>query len=136
MVFFCLGLTYFTSIRPLRVHSCHCKWEYLLFFEAEYLFSCVSVCVVVYQCVCVYTHAQLLQLCLTLCDPIDCSLPGSSVHGDSTGKNTRVGCHFLFQGRRNSGLISPALTGGFFTISTTWEAYKYISLCVCVYVCI
>ena len=22
-----------------------------------------------------------LQLCLTLCDPMDCSLPGSSVHG-------------------------------------------------------
>ena len=26
-------------------------------------------------------HAKLLQLCLTLCDPMDCSLPGSSVHG-------------------------------------------------------
>ena len=26
-------------------------------------------------------HAQLLQSCLTLCDPVDCSLPGSSVHG-------------------------------------------------------
>ena len=26
------------------------------------------------------------QSCLTLCDPIDCSLPGSSVHGDSPGK--------------------------------------------------
>ena len=25
--------------------------------------------------------AKLLQLCLTLCDPMDCSLPGSSVHG-------------------------------------------------------
>ena len=25
------------------------------------------------------------QLCLTLCDPMDCSPP---VHGDSTGKNT------------------------------------------------
>ena len=25
-------------------------------------------------------HAQLLQSCLTLCDPKDCSLPGSSVH--------------------------------------------------------
>ena len=33
--------------------------------------------------VCVYlcVHAKLLQLCLTLCDPMDCSLPGSSVHG-------------------------------------------------------
>ena len=26
-------------------------------------------------------HAKLLQLCLTLCDPMDCSWPGSSVHG-------------------------------------------------------
>ena len=26
-------------------------------------------------------HAKLLQLCLTLCDPMDCSPPGSSVHG-------------------------------------------------------
>ena len=32
------------------------------------------------------------QLCLTLCDLMDCSLPGSSVHGDSPGKNTGVGC--------------------------------------------
>ena len=38
------------------------------------------------------------QLCLTLCDPIDCSLPGLSVHGDSPGKNTGVGCHAFFQG--------------------------------------
>ena len=36
--------------------------------------------------------------CLTLCDPIDCSPPGSSVHGDSPGKNTGVGCHALLQG--------------------------------------
>ena len=28
---------------------------------------------------------------------MDCSPPGSSVHGDSPGKNTGVGCHFLFQ---------------------------------------
>ena len=33
------------------------------------------------------------KLCLTLCDPMDCSPPGSSVHGDSPGKNTGVGCH-------------------------------------------
>ena len=32
------------------------------------------------------------QACLTLGDAIDCSLPGSSVHGDSPGKNTGVGC--------------------------------------------
>ena len=36
------------------------------------------------------------QSCLTLCAPMDCSLPGSSVH--SPGKNTGVGNHSLLQG--------------------------------------
>ena len=36
--------------------------------------------------------------CLSLCDPVDYSPPGSSVHGDSPGKNTGVGCHALLQG--------------------------------------
>ena len=31
-------------------------------------------------------------------DTMDCSVPGSSVHGDSPGKNTGVGCHALLQG--------------------------------------
>ena len=38
------------------------------------------------------------QWCLILCDPMDSSLPGSSVHGDSPGKNTGVGCHAFLQG--------------------------------------
>ena len=40
----------------------------------------------------------IAQSCPTLCDPMDCDLPGSSVHGDSPGKNTGVGCHALLQG--------------------------------------
>ena len=36
---------------------------------------------------------SLAQPCLTLHRPEDCSLPGSSVSGDSLGKNTGVGCH-------------------------------------------
>ena len=93
---------------------------------------CVCVCV----CVCVYIHTHtymdeirifiavlfviakagnillclLAQSCLTLCDPKECSPPGSSIHGDSPGKNTGVGCHALFQGifptqGWNSGLL-------------------------------
>ena len=34
----------------------------------------------------------------TLCDPMDCSLPGSIIHGDSPGGNTGVGCHAFLQG--------------------------------------
>ena len=36
--------------------------------------------------------------CLTLWNPRDCSLTGSSVREDSPGKNTRVCCHALLQG--------------------------------------
>ena len=35
------------------------------------------------------------QLCLTLCDPMDYSPPRISIHGDSPGKTTGVGCHAL-----------------------------------------
>ena len=41
--------------------------------------------------------AKLLQLCPTLCDPIDGSPPGSPHPWDFPGKNTGVGCHFLLQ---------------------------------------
>ena len=39
----------------------------------------ISVCVCVCVCVCARARAKLLQPCLTLSDPMDCSLPGSSV---------------------------------------------------------
>jgi len=43
---------------------------------------CVRVCVYacVYVCMCVHAHVRT-QSCLTLCYPVDCSLPGSSVCG-------------------------------------------------------
>ena len=70
-----------------------------------YLYTCMQVCHVIntqtiinkwklLKCM----HAKSLQLCQILCNPIDWSLPSSSVHGDSPGKNTGVGCHALLQG--------------------------------------
>ena len=54
------------------------------------------------------------QLCPTLCDPMDCSPPGSVCPWNSPGKNTGVGCHFHFQG------IFPTrvscMMGRFFTV--------------------
>ena len=38
------------------------------------------------------------QSCLALFDHMDCSPPGFSVHGDSPGTNTWVGCHAFLQG--------------------------------------
>ena len=44
---------------------------------------------------CVYL---VTQSCPTLCDPMDCSPPGSSVHGDSLGKTTGMDFHALLHG--------------------------------------
>ena len=80
---------------------------------------------------------SVAQWCPTVCDPMDCSLPGSSVHrilqariqeywsGKKKKKNTGVGCHFLLQG------IFPGIEPTSLcllhwrvasTTSTTWEA--------------
>ena len=45
----------------------------------------------------------------TLCDPMDCSLPGSSVCGDPPGKNTGMGCHALLQGIFPTQGLKPGL---------------------------
>ena len=67
--------------------------------------------------------AQLLQSCPTLCDPMDCSPPGSSVHGilqirilewvamPPPGDLVDLGIETLI-------LMSPALAGGLFAITT------------------
>ena len=68
------------------------------------------------------------QSYLTLCKPMDYSLPCSSVHGDSPGKNTGVDCHFSPAGDlpdpgiQPGSLMSPVLVGGFFATSATWES--------------
>ena len=65
---------------------------------------------------------------VSLCNPMDCSPPGSSVHGDSPGKNTWVGCHALFQGifpTRDQIQVS-LMAGEFFTIWTTREALRLV----------
>ena len=43
------------------------------------------------------SEGEVGQLCLTLWDPMDYSLPGFSIHGVSQAQ-TRVGCHFFLQG--------------------------------------
>ena len=69
---------------------------------------------------CVLCCTQLLQSCLTLWHPMNCSLPGSSVHGDFPGKNTGEGYIALLQGifltqRSNLSLLHYRQT--FYTLS-------------------
>ena len=60
--------------------------------------------------------------------PMDCSLPGSSIHGDSSGKNTRVGFHSLLQEIFLTQVSSPGILHcRIFTIWITREAQEYWS---------
>ena len=78
--------------------------------------------------------AKLLQLCPTLCDPMDGSLPGSSVHGIfqegilawvlprlSLGDLPDPGIEHM-------SLMSPVLAGMFFTTSATWKARGFMAI--------
>ena len=79
---------------------------------------------------------KVAQSCLTLCNPMDCSSPGSSVHGILQARilewvdmpsSTRSSQPSPPPDLPNPGiepafLTSPALAGGFFTTSATWEA--------------
>ena len=71
-------------------------------------------------------YAKSLQLCPTLCNPMDCGLPGSAVHGQEYW--SRLPCplpgDLPHPGIEPVSLTPPALAGGFFTISATWEATK------------
>ena len=49
------------------------------------------------QCMKVKSEREVTQSCLTLSDPMDCSLPGSSIHGNFQAKSTGVGCHCLLR---------------------------------------
>ena len=85
--------------------------------------------------------AKLLQLCLILCDPVNCSPPGSSIHGFSrqeywSGLPCPPPGDLPEPGTESASLTSPALAAVFcfffYTTRVTWEA----SVCVCVCVCV
>ena len=54
-----------------------------------------------------------LQSCPTLCDPVDHSLPGSSVYGIFQARKW-VGCLDFLQGTFMTQGLNPLLAGGFF----------------------
>ena len=108
--------------------------------EVHNVCMCVCVCVCVYVYIYMYIHicihtsmrAKSLQLCSTLCDPMDCSLPGSSVHGLlQAGMLEWVAMpsyRGTFQPRdRIHVFCSYCIAGGFFTAKPPGKC-----MCVCV----
>ena len=86
----------------------------------------VCLCVHVYVCVCV---CVCTQSCSTLCYPMYCNLPGSSVHGifqEKLLKQFPTPGDFAYPGIESKFLGSPELAGRFFITlpngkSSEWE---------------
>ena len=91
----------------------------------------------VYNCVCVSVHTRtwvslVAQLCPTLCDPHGLWLTRLLCPWDFPGKNTGVGCCFLFQvifltlGSEPTYPASRAWAGGFVTTEPPGKPLFYI----------
>ena len=66
-------------------------------------------CVYIYVYIYMKVKVLVTQLCLTLCNPMDCRLPGSSVHGIPQARILGVGCHSLLQGIFPTQGLNPSL---------------------------
>ena len=80
-----------------------------------------------------YFVCSVIQWCLTLSDHMDCSLPGSSVHGISQARILEwVAISFSRGSSRPriepTSFVSPALATRFFTTKATLEAQLKLSL--------
>ena len=78
----------------------------------------------------VYMYVCVLSCCshVQLWDPMNCSPTGSSVHGDSPGKNTGVGFHAF--------LSCVSCIAGRFFIAETLGKPIYMCVYIFVYICI
>ena len=79
--------------RSWRLESVPCKKQ-MGDRKTSVPWSPTGCCLVLLSHICVL----LTQFSLTLCDPMDCSPQGSSVHGISQARILGVGCHFLHRG--------------------------------------
>ena len=71
------------DIADLIICACICinmyTQIYIYIYIDMYMHACTYVCICIYIHACM--HAELFPSCPTLCDPTDCGLLGSSVHG-------------------------------------------------------
>ena len=63
--------------------------------------------------------------CVQVCNPMDYSPSGSSVHGDSPGKNTGVDCHAFLQGNLPNPGIQPRSPNDNISQLYTKQTFKY-----------
>ena len=75
-----------------------------------------------------YVCAKLLQSCLTLCNPTNCRVPGSTIHGILQARILEWVAISFSKDLSNPGIKSMSLMAPAFrlllTPSATWEALK------------
>ena len=76
------------------------------------------------------SESEVAQSCPTLGDPVDCSLPGSSVHGILQARIVEWVAmpspeNLPDPGMEPTSLISPALAARFFRTRATWKALNW-----------
>ena len=117
-----VGLTELSSY-PCETHMERSIWPSWIDGIHQHFMCCVLYC------------DKLLLSCLTLCDPMDCSPPGSSVHGilqarilERVALPSSRGSAQLRDQITITSLTSPALAGKCFTTSTTWDVQHFLHL--------
>ena len=116
------GKEFLSNIRFITWATCR-NWSIQWWWNfLEYICSVCAVKVGVWVC-------SVAQSCLTLCDPMDCSLPGSSVHQILQARIQKClpfppsGC-LPNPGIEPASPLSPALAGWFFTTEPPGKSLK------------
>ena len=98
-----------TIIRVLYNFSAHLKSGHLPFLSSPSAVKGKAYVTLLYEDCCVYQQHQLAELCPALLCPHGLRPARLLCSRDFTGKNTGVGCHFLFQGIFPTQRLNPRL---------------------------
>ena len=102
------------------------------------LYIYFNIYIQLYMCVCVCVCVLIAQSYPILCDPMDCSLPGSSVHGILQARILESVAILFSKGSsqpRDWTQVS-CIAGRFFTIWATREAHICIIYTYIIYICL
>ena len=112
----------FVSFSMISSFKKHCTTKLPLLFcmwTCPHFQLCIS-----YLCEVNWSKVKVAQSCLTLCDLMDCSLPGSSVHGILQARIPKWLAVPFYRGSSQPRyrIQVSNIAGGFFTIWATREA--------------
>ena len=114
--------TFVMIYEPILTH--HCQPKSKVYIRVHSLYSLFGH--LMQRVLCILSSFSCV--CLTFCDPMDCSPPGSSVQGILQARISGVGCHALLQGILPTQRLNPCIlfllhwSQILFTIVNWWGA--------------